>query len=350
MQNLKTVKMRKKKILFIGGSLNQTTMMHKISMHLPEADCFFSPYFADKFLDFFVRRGILDFCILGGGFKQATLDYINKNNLKLDYKGAANNYDLIFTCSDLIVPKNIRSKKLVLAQEGMTDPENWLYYIVKYLRFPRWIASTSTTGLSDLYDLFCVASEGYKEHFIKKGVKPEKIVVTGIPNFDDAEQFLANNFPYKNYVMVATSDMRETFKYENRKKFILECKKIAAGRQLLFKLHPNENVQRASCEIEMHAPGSLIYSNGNTGHMIANCDVLITKYSSVVYVGLALGKEVHSYFDLAELKKLLPIQNNGASAENIAKAGLKLLPEQNNINTDSAYSIKFNHKEAFNLN
>ena len=324
-------------------------MMHKISMHFPDSDCFFSPYYADKFLDFFAKRGILDFCILGGSFQQNTLNYIKKNNLNLDYKGTQNDYDLVFTCSDLIVPKNIRTKRLILVQEGMTDPENLVYYLVKYLKLPRWIASTSTTGLSDLYDLFCVASDGYKEHFIKKGVKPEKIVVTGIPNFDNAKQFLANNFPHKNYVMVATSDMRETFKYENRKKFILDCKAIASGRQLLFKLHPNENFKRASREIEMLAPGSLVFSNGNTDHMIANCDVLITKYSSVVYVGLALGKEVHSYFDLDELKKLLPIQNNGTSAEKIAQAGLKLLSEPDRKNTAPDYSIKLKFKEAFNL-
>jgi hypothetical protein len=62
--------------------------------------------------------------------------------------------------------------------------------------------------------------------------------------------------------------------------------------------------------------------------MIANCDVLITKYSSVVYVGLALGKEVYSYFDINMLKKLLPLQNNGASACNIALVGKKLLEDK----------------------
>jgi hypothetical protein len=53
--------------------------------------------------------------------------------------------------------------------------------------------------------------------------------------------------------------------------------------------------------------------------MIANCCELITQYSTVVYVGLALGKKVHSYFDLDELKRLAPIQNGGTSAANIAK-------------------------------
>jgi hypothetical protein len=53
--------------------------------------------------------------------------------------------------------------------------------------------------------------------------------------------------------------------------------------------------------------------------MIANCDVLITQYSSVVYVGLALGKECHSNFDLDELTRLLPLQNGGTSGRRIAR-------------------------------
>jgi hypothetical protein len=53
--------------------------------------------------------------------------------------------------------------------------------------------------------------------------------------------------------------------------------------------------------------------------MIANCAVLITEYSSCVYVGIALGKEVHSFFDNAELQRLAPVQNNGTSAEKIAQ-------------------------------
>jgi hypothetical protein len=59
--------------------------------------------------------------------------------------------------------------------------------------------------------------------------------------------------------------------------------------------------------------------------MIANCDILITQYSSVAYIGLALGKEVHSYFNIEELKRLMPIQNGGRSAENIAHACMEFL-------------------------
>jgi len=314
-----------KKILYICGSLNQTKMMYKISQYFPDCENYFTPYYADGFIDLVRKTGALDFTILGGEFRKDAEKFLSSHNCKIDYQGKNNDYDLVFTCADLIVPKNIRNKKLVLVQEGMTDPENLIYHFVKALKLPRWLASTSAMGLSDAYDIFCVASEGYRELFIKKGVKPEKIKVTGIPNFDDCEKYLNNNFPYKNFVLVATSDSRETFKYENRKKFIQKALKISNGRKLIFKLHPNEKYERAVKEIEKFAPGSLVFWKEDIYPMIANCDVLITRFSSVVYLGLALGKEVYSEFDINELKKLLPIQNGGTSAKNIATEARKLI-------------------------
>ncbi len=317
--------MTKKKILFICGSLNQTTMMHQISKFLSDYDCYFTPYYADGLINFVVNLGYLNFSILNGPFRRSTEKYLHNNNLKFDYRGLSHKYELVYTCADLIVPKNIRNKKVILVQEGMTDPENFMFYLVKFFKLPRWLASTSTMGMSNQYTLFCVASEGYKNLFVRKGAQKQKIIVTGIPNFDNIQQFMNNDFPHKNYVLVATSDARETFKIENRKKFIKECVKIAQDRQLIFKLHPNENLKRATREINKYAPGALVFSDGNTNHIIANCDALITKYSSTVYAGIALGKEVHSYYDIDELKKLMPIQNNGTSAEKIAMIGRHLI-------------------------
>ncbi|GJQ61239.1 MAG: hypothetical protein SCALA702_02920 [Melioribacteraceae bacterium] len=334
--------MANKKVLFICGSLNQTTMMHKISQSFGDGyDFYFSPFYADGYIEFFRKRGFLNFSILGGNFFKSTRNYLVENNLNIDFQGKQNYYDLVFTGSDLIVPNNVRGSKLILVQEGMTDPENLMYYLVKYLNFPRWMASTSTTGLSNLYDYFCVASEGYKDLFIKKGVPASKLIVTGIPNFDNTAQYLENEFEHKNYVMVATSDSRETFKYENRKKFIYECLDIADGRQLLFKFHPNENFERATAEVKKYAPGALIYTSGNTNHMIANCDTLVTKYSSVVYIGIALKKEVYSWFDINELKRMTPIQNGGTSATNIAKIGEQLLDsnEFNSVEFEEKFSL-----------
>ena len=317
----------KKKILFIGGSLNQTSMLHRISKYLPEYDNYFTPYYTDGKELIALKLGLLENTVLGGKLGKMTVEYLEDNRLQVDFGGSRNNYDLVVTSSDLIIQRNIRDKKIILVQEGMTDPQNWLYYVVKYLKLPRYFASTSTNGLSDAYIKFCVASEGYKEFFIKSGCNPDKIEVTGIPNFDNCKEYCNNNFPYKDYVLVCTSDARETLRIENRIKFIRDAVKIANGRQMIFKLHPNENHIRATREINKYAPGALVYESGNAEEMVANCSVLITIYSSLVYKGLALGKEVYSKFNLDELKKLTPIQNDGQSAKNIADVCRRYLEE-----------------------
>ena len=65
--------------------------------------------------------------------------------------------------------------------------------------------------------------------------------MTGIPNFDDCRRFLRNDFPHRDYVLVCTSDARETLKRDDREAFLQRAVEIAAGRPLVFKLHPNEN-------------------------------------------------------------------------------------------------------------
>ncbi len=307
-----------KRILFICGSINQTRQMHQIAEHLTEFDVSFTPYYAQGPLDRLKDLGLLEFTILGRKLSDRCLAYLELHNLPIDYAGRSGSYDLVVTCSDLIIPHNIRGVATILVQEGMTDPETILFHIVRTLRLPRWLASTATTGLSRAYDYFCVASAGYREHFIRKGVDPRRIRVTGIPNFDHCSSFLDNDIPLKGYLLAATSDARETFRYENRRRFIEKCVRLARGRQIIFKLHPNERVDRATAEIERYAPGSIVVADGDVNALIANCDILVTAWSTVVYVGIVLGKEVYSNFDIGELRRLAPIQNGGRSAFAIA--------------------------------
>lgn len=312
--------MAKKKILFVGGSLNQTRMTHAVAHNLAaDYDCFFTPMYCDGLLRAAADHGLLDFTVIGGAGRTQSEAYLAAHNLPVDYRGERQDYDLYVTASDLIVQRNIRNKPFILIQEGMTDPENVMYTLVKRFGLPRYLASTAANGLSNQYTYFCVASQGYRDFFIRKGVAPEKLIVTGIPNYDNAAALLENEFPHRNYVLVATSDARETFKFDNRKRFIRRALKIANGRPLIFKLHPNEKADRARREILEQAPHALVFTDGPTEQMIANCDVLITQYSTVVYIGLALGKEVHSYFDVEQLKRLTPLQNGGASGRNIAR-------------------------------
>ncbi len=294
--------------------MNQTTQMHQISGWLTDYEQYFSPFFSDGLLGSASDFGLLEFTIMGRKRSDRTLDYLRSHNLQLDIGGAGHAYDLVVTCTDLIVPKHIRLKKIVLVQEGMTEPETVLFHLARNFQWiPRWIAGTSTTGLSDAYEKFCVASEGYRELFIRKGVNPEKIEVTSIPNFDNCEQYLKNEFPHRDYVLVCTSDNRETFIYENRRKNIEKYLEMAGEHQLIFKLHPNENVERATKEIERYAPESLVFSEGKTEEMIANSRMLIAQFSSTIFVGSALNKIVHCGLDPDVLKALTPVQNKMAA-------------------------------------
>ncbi len=312
-------------ILFICGSLNQTTMMHKIAKNLGDHNCCFTPYYADGLIDWMARMGWLDFSVLGGRHLRDTKDYLARNMLNVDARGARREYDLVVTCSDLIVQKNIRGKRLVLVQEGITEPETWVYKLVKWLKLPRYLANTSTNGLSDAYDIFCVASEGYAAHFIRKGVKPEKIAVTGIPNFDNVQSLQDNDFPFYDHILVATSPLRESLRTDDRIAFIRKCNEIAAGRQLIFKLHPTENAERATREIYRNSPGALVYTHGNVDHMIANASVVITQQSTCTFVAEALGKELYTNLNLDELRRLMPIQNGGVAGERIANICRRVL-------------------------
>jgi hypothetical protein len=154
-------------------------------------------------------------------------------------------------------------------------------------------------------------------------------VVTGIPNFDNCARYRDNALADRGYVLVCTSDARETMKPDNRKKFIGRAVQIAAakGLPLVFKLHPNENWARSRAEIERWAPGAKIHTSGSAEEMVANADVLVCQYSTLAFVGVALGKEVHSYYPDEELRRLLPLQKPN-SARRIADVCRQLLAER----------------------
>jgi len=338
------------KILFITGSLNQTSQMHQIAAELPDFDCWFSQVFTDSpFINFLINNTrLLDTTAFAGQFRRNSENYLNAHGLQLDYAARLNEYDVVVYCTDMVVPARMRNYKTLWVQEGMTDKFTLVTHIVKAFKLPGFLCgNTSLNGSSNICDVYCAASEGYKQYFEKNGTQADKIIVTGMPNYDNLAQFSNNNFPYKNYVMVATTDMRETYRHENRTAFIKETVKIAAGRQLLFKLHPNENFERAENEIRKYAPaGTLIFTAGNTNQMIANCSELITQYSTVVYTGIALGKKVYSWFNVDELYKLQPLQNGGTSAKTIADVCREYAHYKGDKNS---FVARYNHRQPVEL-
>lgn len=315
----------RKKALFICGSMNQTTQMHKISEALSDFQATFTPYYATGLEGRLIALGLANMTIAGKKMADRCLSYLRHHDLAIDYGGASNDYDLVLTCSDQIIPENIRDRPTVLVQEGMVDPTTLLFHVWRHFRrFPRWLAGTACNGQSGLYDRFCVASEGFRDYFVRYGADPDKIVVTGIPNFDNCRAYAEVPFSHRNYVLVCTSDMRETFKFDNRARFIRRAIDIAKGRKMIFKLHPNEH-PRAEEEIRRQVPDALILREGSAEVMVAHADVVVCQLSSLALVALALDKELHSYFDLDHLERLRPLQNQCA-AERIASVCRELVP------------------------
>jgi len=103
------------KVLFICGSLNQTTQMHQIARELPEVRPSFTPFYVDGWLDVMHRLGAAEFTVAGGKLRRRCLDYLERNGLLVDPRGERGPYDLVVTCSDLVVQRNLRGRCVELA-------------------------------------------------------------------------------------------------------------------------------------------------------------------------------------------------------------------------------------------
>src|SRR5215510_11995332 len=248
-------------ILLICGTLNQTKAMLAIGRQLTGHDCFYTPFYCDGHLLRASQRGQLDFTVLAGPLRERSLGYMRESNAQIDERGEGRDYDLVVTCTDLVIQGNIKNKRIVLVQEGLTEPEGLLYWLVKHVGLPRVFANTAAFGLSDAYEVFCVASAGARDMFRAKGVRAEKMVVTGIPNFDNVDAYRHNDFPHRNFVLVCTSNARETFKYDDRVNFIRKALRIAGDRPVIFKLHPAEQHDRAIREIRSVIPEATILTD-----------------------------------------------------------------------------------------
>ncbi len=264
-------------ILLICGTLTQTKAMLAIGEQLDDHHCYYTPFYCDGHLLAASKKGWLDFTAVAGPLRERTMGHLRDARVAIDDRGEGRTYDLVITCTDLVIQQNIKGQRIVLVQEGLTEPEGLLYWMVKHLGVPRVFANTAAFGLSDEYEVFCVASDGARELFLRKGIRPEKMVVTGIPNFDNVRTYLDNDFPHRNYVLVCTSNARETFKRDNRMRFLRRAIAIAGTRPILFKLHPAERHDRAIREITSLVADPLIYRDGNCEHMIANSTAVVAQ-------------------------------------------------------------------------
>src|SRR5262245_30233359 len=112
-----------KNILLICGTLNQTKAMLAIGAQLAGHNCFYSPFYCDGHLLRASRRGQLDFTVVAGPLRERSMRHLRDANVPIDDRGEGHDYDLVITCTDLIIQQNIKHKRIVLVQEGLTEPE-----------------------------------------------------------------------------------------------------------------------------------------------------------------------------------------------------------------------------------
>jgi hypothetical protein len=87
----------RRRLLFVGGSLNQTTMVHRIAGELAEHECCFTPYYADGVLRWAAERELLGFTILGGRPKAMSEAFLREQGATIDPRGAGGGWDLVVT-------------------------------------------------------------------------------------------------------------------------------------------------------------------------------------------------------------------------------------------------------------
>ena len=85
--------------------------------------CYFSPFIAEGFIGLLARLRISNFAILGGNHRRNTERYFAEHNLPVDFGGRARDFDLLVTTTDTYVPSSILGIRIVMAQEGMIEPQ-----------------------------------------------------------------------------------------------------------------------------------------------------------------------------------------------------------------------------------
>src|SRR6202042_921443 len=79
--------MTRRRVLFICGSINQTTQMHQIAQQLVECDCLFSTYYDDGYPKTLKRLRLTEMTPMGYKLSARAAAYLERHQLALDQEG-----------------------------------------------------------------------------------------------------------------------------------------------------------------------------------------------------------------------------------------------------------------------
>jgi hypothetical protein len=134
----------KRKVLLVGGTVNQIKMMHRIAEQLDHARCTFTPFYHLGRPHFALaeRLGLLRYT-LGKPIQRQVRAYLRRHNLSLDYQGRNGPYALVSLGTVTYIPHNLKPYPKVLVQEGLVYAEGDIAPMTA--RFTHFVTTTSTT-------------------------------------------------------------------------------------------------------------------------------------------------------------------------------------------------------------
>lgn len=319
-------------ILFLPGTEIHFKQMSEIANSLSDIDIYFAPFFADGKLELLRKTHIFDFIFrktpLGNSSHRKIKKIILESGFKTDEKAKKRDYDLVVVPSDIYLPSKIIKSKIVLIQEGGLYPDNFILSLVKIGIAPRFFANTAALGLSDKYEFFCVASEEYRKFFIERGIKSEKLRVTGISYYDNFEKYRVypKKIPKlpKKYVLACMSPSWESLGLE-WDSLISKARRKAKELKipLVVKVHPREERYQIR---RLRKQNILVYQKPTAEYFAASAKYAFVQSSTSIYSLIHFGIPTESTkLDIEKCKKLMAWQNNGTSAKNIAAVCREIL-------------------------
>lgn len=125
--------------------------MHAIARALPEYESWFAPFYCDPPLARLAQSRVFAHTLVGTQTKLSCIEYLCAHDLLIDMRGQNNDYDLVVTCSDLVIPRNLRSSKILVVQEGMVRSWNPSTSVAQRLQpyVSEWIDRIATHGIDD---------------------------------------------------------------------------------------------------------------------------------------------------------------------------------------------------------
>ena len=212
-----------------------------------------------------------------------------------------------------------------------------------------------------------VMSPSAKDAYIKMGVPPEKVFVTGQPGFDRILQKKFNKNQLmtelripkdKNIVVLATQPLVGIiWTKEDRKKFIeIVCSAMSdfTDKQLVIKLHPAENIEIYQEILAGIGEDKAIICQDVDIHDLLNaCDLLMTVHSTVALEAMIFDKPVIT-INLTGKPDLFPYAESGAAIgvykeEDLVSAISKVLYDPRVKENSEKNRKEFTYQHAYKL-